>query len=64
MKGWLDSIQLPFPTDYTTSFGGLRAQEDIIFGPWFPQGVNTNLTANSALAQPTSKRADATIALA
>ena len=27
------------------------------------QGVSTNFTANSALAQPTSKRADATVAL-
>ena len=39
---------------------------------WFPQGVSTNtkgvssgcnLTANSVLAQPTSKRADVTVAL-
>ena len=56
----MSSINHHFQQITTTFPGGLWAQRDIVFGPWLPQGVSANLTANSALAQSTSKRADAT----
>ena len=47
MEGWHRS---PFPTDYNYLSWGPADTEGHFFGPWFPQVVSANFTANSALA--------------